>query len=60
MLVAAPDAIDLCNDKAAMHAALSGLPVPQPRLLLPADLEAFVAGAHDLGYPDVPCASSRL
>ena len=54
VLVAAPDAIDLCNDKAAMHAALSGLPVPQPRLLLPAGLEAFVAGAHDLGYPDVP------
>ena len=54
VLVAAPDAIDLCNDKAAMHAALSGLPVPQPRLLLPADLEAFVAGAHELGYPDVP------
>jgi carbamoyl-phosphate synthase large subunit len=54
VLVAGPEAIDLCNDKAAMHAALSGLPVPQPKLLLPADLEAFVAGARALGYPDVP------
>ncbi|MGZ4199535.1 MAG: ATP-grasp domain-containing protein [Thermoleophilia bacterium] len=54
VLVATPEAIDLCNDKAAMHAALTGLPVPQPRLLMPADLDAFVAGAHDLGYPDVP------
>ncbi len=54
VLVATPEAIDLCNDKAAMHAALTGLPVPQPRLLMPADLDAFVAGAHELGYPDVP------
>ena len=60
VLVAAPDAIDLCNDKAAMHAALSGLPVPQPRLLLPAGLEAFVAGAHDSATPTYRCASSRL
>ncbi len=54
VLVAGPEAIDLCNDKAAMHAAMAGLPVPQPRLLLPADLDAFVAGAHELGYPGLP------
>ncbi len=54
VLVAGPEAIDLCNDKAAMHAALTGLPVPQPKLLLPADLDAFVVGAHTLGYPAVP------
>ena len=53
-LVAGPEAVDLCIDKAAMHAALTGLPVPQPELLMPADLEAFVAGARALGYPDVP------
>jgi carbamoyl-phosphate synthase large subunit len=54
VLVAGPQAVDLCNDKAAMHVALTGLPVPQPKLLMPADLEAFVSGAHALGYPDVP------
>lgn len=53
-LVAGPDAVDLCNDKAAMHAAIAGLAVRQPNLLLPADLDEFVAGAHALGYPDVP------
>ena len=54
VLVASPAAIDLCNDKAAMHAALHDLPVPQPRLLLPTTLAEFVAGAHELGYPEVP------
>jgi carbamoyl-phosphate synthase large subunit len=53
-LVAGPDAVDLCNDKAAMHAAVAGLAVRQPKLLLPADLDEFVAGARALGYPDVP------
>ena len=54
VLVAAPDAIAVCNDKAAMHAALQGSPVLQPRALTPATVEEFVAGAHELGYPDAP------
>lgn len=54
VLVADPQAIDLCNDKAAMAAALEGSPVPQPRTLQPASLEEFVAGCAELGYPGVP------
>ncbi len=54
VLVASPESIDLCSDKAAMASALEGLPVPQPRTLLPADLDEFVAGCRDLGYPGVP------
>jgi carbamoyl-phosphate synthase large subunit len=54
VLVAGPDAIAVCNDKAAMHAALQGGPVPQPRALTPATIEEFVVGAHELGYPDAP------
>lgn len=52
-LVASAEAIDLCNDKAAMATALEGLPVPQPRTLRPASLEEFVAGCRELGYPRV-------
>jgi carbamoyl-phosphate synthase large subunit len=54
VLVAGPDAIAVCNDKAAMHAALQGTAVPQPRVMTPASVEEFVAGAHELGYPDAP------
>ncbi len=54
VLVAGPEAIAVCNDKAAMHAALRGTPVVQPRALTPASIEEFVAGAHELGYPDAP------
>jgi carbamoyl-phosphate synthase large subunit len=54
VLVADPEAIELCDDKALMHAACSDIPVLQPRLLLPATLDDFVAGAHELGYPGVP------
>jgi carbamoyl-phosphate synthase large subunit len=54
VLVAGADAIAVCNDKAAMHAALQGGPVLQPRALTPATVEEFVAGAHELGYPDAP------
>jgi len=46
--------IEIASDKAVMHAACSEIPVPQPELLRPASLEEFVAGAHALGYPDVP------
>jgi len=46
--------IAMAGDKAVMHAACSEIPVPQPRLLRPASLEEFVAGAHELGYPGVP------
>lgn len=51
-LVAGPEAIAVCDDKAAMHAALQGTPVLQPRALTPASVEEFLAGAHDLGYPE--------
>ncbi len=54
VLVAGPEAIAVCNDKAAMHAALQGTPVLQPRVLTPASIDDFVAGAHELGYPDAP------
>ncbi|HET6476370.1 MAG TPA: ATP-grasp domain-containing protein [Thermoleophilia bacterium] len=54
VLVGGPEAIAICNDKAAMHAALRDTPVLQPRLLLPASVEEFVAGARELGYPGVP------
>ncbi len=54
VLVGGPEAIAVCNDKAAMHAALRDTPVLQPRLLLPASVEEFVAGARELGYPGVP------
>ena len=60
-LVASPEAIDLCNDKARMHAALqdaaphdAAVHVPQPRLLLPRSLDEFIDGARELGYPDRP------
>jgi len=53
-LVASPAAVDLCNDKAATHAALLGRPVLQPRLLMPKSLNSFIDGAHKLGYPDAP------
>ena len=46
--------IEIASDKAVMHAACGEIPVPQPALLRPASLEEFVAGARDLGYPDVP------
>ncbi len=54
VLVGGPEAIAVCNDKATMHAALQGTPVRQPRALTPATVEGFVAGAHELGYPDAP------
>ncbi len=46
--------IEIASDKAVMHASCSEIPVPQPVLLRPATLEEFVAGARELGYPDVP------
>ncbi|MFA4965869.1 MAG: ATP-grasp domain-containing protein [Thermoleophilia bacterium] len=46
--------IEVAGDKAKMHAACREIPVPQPELLLPASLAEFVAGARQLGYPDVP------
>jgi len=54
VLVAGPHAVDACNDKAAMHAVLAATPVKQPQLLMPASLDEFVAGARELGYPDMP------
>jgi len=46
--------IETAGDKALMHAACTEISVPQPTLLLPRSLDEFVAGAHELGYPDVP------
>lgn len=53
-LVASPEAIALCDDKALMHAALADTPVRQPRTLSPTSVDELVAGARELGYPDVP------
>ncbi len=60
VLVAGPDAIAVCNDKAAMHAALQGTPVLQPRAMTPATVDEFVAGARGLGYPGVPVCFKPL
>lgn len=54
VLVAAPEAVALCTDKAAMYAALQGTTVAQPKSVVPASLDEFVAAARDLGYPDAP------
>ena len=54
VLVAEPGAVDVCNDKAAMHRALTNEPVRQPELIMPASLDEFVEGARRLGYPDRP------
>ena len=48
------DGIETAGDKALMHAACSQIPVPQPKLLLPRSLDELVAGARELGYPEVP------
>ena len=48
------DGIRIAGDKALMHVACRDIPVPQPELLMPATLDEFVAGAQQLGYPDVP------
>ncbi len=61
VLVAGPEAIAVCNDKAAMHAALQGTPVLQPRAMTPATIDDFIAGARELGYPDAPvCFKPRV
>jgi carbamoyl-phosphate synthase large subunit len=46
--------IEVASDKAVMHTSCCEIPVPQPELLRPASLDEFVAGARQLGYPDVP------
>jgi len=46
--------IETAGDKALMQRACVEIPVPQPELLLPRSLDEFVAGARELGYPDVP------
>ena len=48
------EGIRVAGDKALMHEACARIPVPQPTLLMPASLEEFIAGAYQLGYPDVP------
>jgi len=54
VLVAGAAAVDLCNDKGAMYAALADQPVPQPETLAVRSLDAFVAACERLGYPDGP------
>ena len=54
VLVATPEAVALCADKADMYAALQGSTVPQPKSVVPASLDEFVDAARDLGYPDAP------
>ncbi len=46
--------IEIASDKAWMHRVCNEIDVPQPKLLMPATLDEFVAGARELGYPDVP------
>jgi carbamoyl-phosphate synthase large subunit len=53
-LVASPQAVAACNDKAAMYTALLDTQVPQPRTLFPSHLDEFVAGCAELGYPAAP------
>ena len=55
VLVATPEAIDLCNDKAAMHAALAGTAGAAARDARAGDLDEFVAGAASASAtPTVP------
>ena len=54
MLADGVSGIETAGDKALMHKACAEIPVPQPRLLLPRSLDEFVAGARELGYPEVP------
>ncbi len=51
VLVASPEAVEVCSDKAAMHAALAGSGVPEPRVLMPSSLEEFVGGARTARLP---------
>jgi len=48
------DGIVTAGDKALMHKACAEIPVPQPELLQPRSLDEFLAGARELGYPEVP------
>jgi len=52
VLVSEPWPIEQCIDKAQMYRILENVDVPVPRLLYPSDLEEFVDGAEELGYPD--------
>ena len=54
VLVAGPEAIGLCDDKALMHAACRDIPVLQPRVLTPSTVDEFADGARELGYPNAP------
>ena len=48
------EGIAIASDKVWMHRVCGEIDIPQPRLLLPRTLDEFVAGARELGYPDVP------
>jgi carbamoyl-phosphate synthase large subunit len=54
VLVASPEAIALCGDKAAMHATLVDRAVPQPETFEVRSLDEFVSACERLGYPGRP------
>ncbi|MGL6278337.1 MAG: ATP-grasp domain-containing protein [Gaiella sp.] len=52
VLVAEPDAIRRCNDKAETYALLHRLGLPAPAFRQVRGASAVVAAAHELGYPE--------
>ena len=53
VLVASPEAIAACNDKARTMELCARLGVPIPHSITATSPEEFRAAAHELGYPDV-------
>ena len=53
VLVASPEAIDACNDKAKTMELCERLGIPVPRSILVRTPDEFIAAAAELGYPDV-------
>ncbi len=53
VLVASPEAIAACNDKARTMELCARLGVPIPRSIAATSPEEFRAAAHELGYPAV-------
>jgi len=52
VLVATPEAIRRCNDKAACYELLHGIGVKAPEFRRVTGAEAAAAAAHELGYPE--------
>jgi carbamoylphosphate synthase large subunit len=53
VMVASPEAIDACNDKARTMELCERLGVPIPRSLVATNPDEFRAAAEELGYPEV-------